>query len=71
MNRALTLLAATVCAALTVSSACFAADWSSVDFRLGRTGGTDKAQLIMASRQVGNRHFLAAPGATSFRFALI
>lgn len=50
MNRALTLLAASACAAVAVSSACFAADWSDLPFRLAKTGSPDRVQLSMEQR---------------------
>lgn len=56
MNRAITLVAASLCAALAVSSACLAADWSPVDFRLGRTGASGQVQLTLERNRPGNRH---------------
>ncbi|MDQ3143805.1 MAG: hypothetical protein M3Q57_02850 [Pseudomonadota bacterium] len=58
MNRALTLLAASACAAVAVSSACFAAESRALDFRLGKTGNPATVQFHMVhgegSKQSGN-----------------
>lgn len=56
MNRAMTFVAASLCAALAVSSACFAADGSPVNFRLGRTGASGQVQLTLERNRPGNRH---------------
>ena len=53
MNRALTLLAATACAALAVSSACLAAEGSALPFRLAKTGAADQVQLSMEQPRDG------------------
>lgn len=56
MNRAVTFVAASLCAALAVSSACFAAEGTPVDFRLGRTGASGQVQLTLERNRPGNRH---------------
>ena len=61
MNRAITFVAASLCAALAVSSACFAADWSPVDFRLSRTDASGQVQLTMERNRAGNRHSWSQP----------
>ncbi|MBA3667824.1 MAG: hypothetical protein H0W65_08890 [Sphingomonas sp.] len=54
MNRALALLAANACTALAISSACFAADWSTSDFHLGPAGSPNTVKLSM-KHQAGNQ----------------
>ena len=55
MNRALAMLAATACAALAVSSACFAADWPTLPFRLAKTKDAGRVQFSIQHRQGGQR----------------
>lgn len=55
MNRILTLLAATACAALTITSACFAADWTTLPFRLAKTTDAGRVTFSIQHRQNGQR----------------
>jgi len=55
VNRVLTFLAASACAALAVSSACFAADWSALPFRLAKTMDAGRIQLSIQNQQGSHR----------------
>lgn len=55
MNRALTLVAASACAALAVSSACFGADWSSLPFRLTKSSDAARLQFAIEEPNRGKR----------------
>lgn len=55
MNRALTLLAASACATVAVSAACFAAEGAALPFRLARSGDASRVQLSMEHRTANQR----------------
>lgn len=55
MNRALALLAAATCAALAISSAGFAADWTTLPFQLAKTSDAGRVKFCIQHRQDGQR----------------
>ena len=55
MNRVIALLAASACAALAVSSTCFAAEWSALPFQVAKTKDAGRVQFSIEHRQGGQR----------------
>ena len=55
MNRALTMLAAAACAALAISSAGLAADWTTLPFQLAKTRDAGRVQFSIQQPQDGKR----------------
>ena len=55
MNRLITLIAASACAALAVSSTCFAAEWSALPFQVAKTKDAGRVQFSIEHRQGGQR----------------
>lgn len=55
MNRVISLLAASACAALAVSSTCFAAEWPALPFQVAKTKDAGRVQFSIKHRQGGQR----------------
>ena len=55
MNRVITLLAASACAALAVSSTCSAAEWSALPFQVAKTRDAGRVQFSIQYRQGSQR----------------
>ena len=55
MNRFLTMIAASACAAAAITSTCFAAEWSALPFHLAKTKDAGRVQFSIQQRQNGRR----------------
>ena len=55
MNRVIALIAAGACAAVAVSSTCFAGEWSALPFQVAKTNDAGRVQFSIQHRQGGQR----------------